>query len=85
MVEKAFSLNATDQGHPWTVSDLLHELRRQRTAARACGENKTCKFWLEPPGLARNQGFGARELNLIRRLVLAHHATIVEAWHEHCG
>ena len=48
-------------------------------------DNKTCKFWLEPLGLARNQGFGARELNVIRRLILTHRATILEAWHEHCG
>jgi hypothetical protein len=28
-------------------------------------ENRTCKFWLEPLGLARSHGFGARELNVI--------------------
>ncbi len=39
-------------------------------------ENKTCKFWLEPLGLARNYGFRARE---------THRASILEAWHEHCG
>ena len=25
-------------------------------------ENRTCKFWLDPLRLARNHGFGAREL-----------------------
>jgi len=25
------------------------------------------------------------ELNEIRRLVVEHEATIIEAWHEHCG
>lgn len=29
-------------------------------------ELKTCKFWLEPLGLARNHGFDARELGRIR-------------------
>lgn len=48
-------------------------------------ENKTCKFWLEPLGLARNYGFSARELSLIRRTIDTHRASILEAWHEHCG
>ena len=48
-------------------------------------ENATCKFWLEPIGLARSHGFGARELNAIRLSVAAHRAAILEAWHEHCG
>lgn len=48
-------------------------------------ENKTCKFWLEPLGVARNHGFRARELNSIRRTILTHLTTILEAWHEHCG
>jgi hypothetical protein len=48
-------------------------------------ENKTCKFWLEPLGLARNYGFVARELNVIRRTIEMHRALILEAWHEHCG
>ena len=48
-------------------------------------ENKTCKFWLRPLGLARNHGFTARELNVIRRIIQTHRTTIVEAWHEHCG
>lgn len=48
-------------------------------------ENKTCKFWLEPLGLARSHGFGARELNVIRRIIQTHRTVILEAWHEHCG
>jgi hypothetical protein len=48
-------------------------------------EDATCKFWLEPVGLAGSHGFGARELNLIRRIIAAHRAVILEAWHEHCG
>jgi hypothetical protein len=45
----------------------------------------TCKFWLRPVALARNQGFSAAELNGIRRLVLESQEVIVEAWNEHCG
>lgn len=48
-------------------------------------EERTCKFWLEPLGLARNHGFRARELNLIRRIIQTHRSAILEAWHEHCG
>jgi hypothetical protein len=48
-------------------------------------ENKTCKFWVEPLGLARNYGFSARELNVIRRTVETHQTSILEAWHGHCG
>ena len=47
-------------------------------------EDKTCKFWLEPLGLARNHGFRARELNVIRRTIQARLTAILEAWHEHC-
>jgi hypothetical protein len=48
-------------------------------------ENCTCKFWLDPLGLARNHGFGARELNVIRLLIRTHRQAILEAWREHCG
>ena len=48
-------------------------------------ENRTCKFWLEPLGLARSHGFSARELNVIRRIILTHFTAILEAWYEHCG
>jgi hypothetical protein len=49
------------------------------------GEKMTCKFWLEPLGLACSHGFSARELTVIRRIIQAHRASILEAWHEHCG
>ncbi len=48
-------------------------------------ERKTCKYWLEPVSLARNNGFSATELNKIRRCVLDNLQTIVEAWDEHRG
>ena len=48
-------------------------------------EAMTCKFWLEPLSLARNHGFGARELGIIRRLISDHRASILEVWREHCG
>ena len=48
-------------------------------------ERRHAKFWLAPAELAWNHGFSARELNEIRRLVVEHEQTIIEAWHEHCG
>ena len=47
-------------------------------------ENKTAKFWLTPLELARNEGFNARELQVIRRLIRLHMTAILVAWHEHC-
>jgi len=48
-------------------------------------EDKTCKFWLEPLGLARSHGFSARELNQIRRLIGTHLTAILETCYEQCG
>jgi hypothetical protein len=48
-------------------------------------EKMTCKFWLEPIALGRNQGFTPRKLNRIRRIIQDNQETIIEAWHEHCG
>jgi hypothetical protein len=48
-------------------------------------ERKVCKYWLVPLSLARNHGFNARELCIIRRLVTDYRTEILEAWREHCG
>ena len=48
-------------------------------------DDNICKFWLQPLGLANNDGFSARELNVIRCMIVTHSAAIKEAWHEHCG
>ncbi|MBF0558508.1 MAG: DUF4160 domain-containing protein [Nitrospirae bacterium] len=44
-----------------------------------------CKFWLEPVVLTRNQGFLAKELNIIRETIRNNRDRIMEAWYEHCG
>lgn len=46
-------------------------------------DNQTCKFWLEPVGLARNLGFSPKELRSIETLVIEHSKIILEAWHEY--
>ena len=48
-------------------------------------DRQHAKFWLAPVELAWNYGFSPRELNEIRRLVVEHEPSIIEAWHEHCG
>jgi hypothetical protein len=44
-------------------------------------DDATCKFWLEPVALARNLGFGAKELRDVERLVIANQQELLEAWH----
>jgi Domain of unknown function (DUF4160) len=41
------------------------------------------KFWLNPPQLASNYGFGTGELNEIERLVEQYDSVFLEAWNEH--
>ena len=48
-------------------------------------DRAVCKFWLEPVALASNNGFSAKELNRIRKIILVHLDRIREAWDEHCG
>ena len=44
-----------------------------------------CKFWLAPIALAANDGFTARELNVIRSYIEEYLPRLLEAWDEHCG
>ena len=48
-------------------------------------DKNECKYWLEPVRLADNNGFKAKELNRIKKLLVAHWNLIVESWNEHCG
>ena len=48
-------------------------------------ERRVCKFWLEPVVLSSNNGYSAKELNQIRRLIIDNLERILEAWDEHCG
>jgi len=43
-------------------------------------DDLSAKFWLDPPSLARNFGFSAKELGRIRKLVIQHQAELLEAW-----
>jgi Domain of unknown function (DUF4160) len=48
-------------------------------------DRQQAKFWLAPVQLAWNHGFTSRELTEIRRMVILHEPSIIEAWYEHCG
>lgn len=63
------SFYAGDGGEPPHV-----HVRRDRFEA---------KFWLEPVQVAANLGFADQELNRIRRLVVEHAGTLMEAWHDY--
>ena len=43
-------------------------------------DDQSCKFWLEPVGLAGNLGFSPRELRIIEGMVIDHSRKILEAW-----
>ena len=48
-------------------------------------DDDSAKFWLSPVSLARNLGFGAKELNKVQRLVQEHEAELLEAWNDYHG
>lgn len=45
----------------------------------------SAKFWLNPVILARNLGFRPVDVRRVRRILMAHEAFLVEAWHDHFG
>lgn len=48
-------------------------------------EHMICKFWLEPLALAKNSGFSAKEISVIRRVIAINRFKVLEAWNEHCA
>ncbi len=46
-------------------------------------DDQSCKFWLQPVGLARNLGFSANELRDLERLVIDNQQRLLEAWHQY--
>ncbi len=45
--------------------------------------DEVAKFWLEPVELESSYGFSAKEINQMRKLVVEHQKTLVEAWYEY--
>lgn len=48
-------------------------------------DESSAKFWLEPVQLDRNNGFSAKELRRIQRIVEDHRRQFLEAWDGHLG
>lgn len=48
-------------------------------------DDKVAKFWLEPLGLAQNDGFGRVELGRMESLIERHHSRLVGAWNDYFG
>lgn len=48
-------------------------------------DRSSAKFWLNPVGLARNLGFGARELLVLERLVEENQVMFLEKWNGYFG
>lgn len=48
-------------------------------------DTQSAKFWLQPVALARNLGFGAKELRDIARIVREHELEFLRAWNEYFG
>jgi hypothetical protein len=46
-------------------------------------ERRTAKFWLQPFGLASNEGFASHEIYKIAKLIEANKSVILKAWNEH--
>lgn len=48
-------------------------------------DEKTAKFWLETLAMARNNGFGSRDLNRIRAILNNHRQELLERWRQEHG
>ena len=48
-------------------------------------DRQLAKLWLEPVFLAKNRGYGERELRRIAQLVIDHRTELLEAWHDYFG
>lgn len=44
-------------------------------------ESMTAKFWIQPLGLAKNIGFGPKELRKIQSLLEVNITQLQESWH----
>ncbi len=67
---------------PYRIYFYSHE-PNEAPHAHIDRDNYTAKFWLGPVALARNLGFGARELRRIERIIREHHDILLDTWHEY--
>ena len=48
-------------------------------------DQSVCKFWLDPVMLGYTNGFSAKDLNRIRKIILGNVERLREASDEHCN
>ena len=48
-------------------------------------DEMSCKFWLSPVALARNFGFGAKQLRDIEKIITENQKNLLEAWYDYFG
>ena len=71
---------------PYKFFIVMKDCEEQRHVHVKGGGRGEAKFWLEPAvELAASQGYTAREIGRIERLVREHVATLIERWNEECA
>ena len=69
---------------PYRVYFFSHE-GREPVHVHVDRDERTAKFWLGPVVLARNGGFGGKELRTIRGILETREDELVEAWNAYFG
>jgi hypothetical protein len=69
---------------PYRIYYFSHHLQ-EPAHVHVDPERFSAKFWLQPLSLARNLGFGARELRRIQSLLEDHQAELLEVWYGDFG
>ena len=65
---------------PYRVYVVSHDIANEPPHVHVDREDQSAKFWLSPIALARNLGFGPKELRSIERLISEHQQELLEAW-----
>lgn len=76
--------------HPWLLSTTIEPVHATDLHTQCVARDPDHRVggdlrWLEPLALASNHGFGAVELNRIRRTISSNLAVIKDAWTKHCN
>jgi hypothetical protein len=69
---------------PYRIYFVSHDLG-EPAHVHVDRDRASAKFWLDPVSLARNLGFGPRELRAIERLILDNREAFLKAWNEYFG
>ena len=69
---------------PYRIYFVSHDLG-EPAHVHVDRDKASAKFWLEPVSLARNLGFGPRELRAVERLVSNNRVALLKAWNEYFG